>query len=156
MGLRSGRSGAKPFVGGDVVNVNERRFRLTAATLLVAEMAPTARVLCRRACRNILIGVLYVLELKRKNNCNQLQLCGEEIDGLGRERLRCLGPTPGTGTGWRREKNCAWWWPLATPGLAWEPPIRRPDLDPPISGSNGPADLTWRRIYSTSSSLLTS
>lgn len=36
------------------------------------------------------------------------------------ERLRCLGPTPGTGNWMEREKNCAWWWPPSTPGLAWE------------------------------------
>lgn len=74
MVLRAGRAGGKPFVGGDVGNVNERRFRLTAATLLVAEMAPTARVLCRRAFRNILVGVLYVLEIEKEKQSQPIAI----------------------------------------------------------------------------------
>lgn len=63
---------------------------LTAATLLVAEMAPTARVLCRRAFRNILIGIWMCLERKGR----QLQLacnCVERrVDGGRRWWLRSL------------------------------------------------------------------
>ncbi len=40
--------------------------KLTAAILLEAEMAPTARVDCRRAFRNILKGVLDVTRVKGK------------------------------------------------------------------------------------------
>jgi hypothetical protein len=57
MELRSGRA------GGDA---------LTAATLLEAERAPTARVLCRTAFRNMLevCGASNV----RENNCNRVAI----------------------------------------------------------------------------------
>ena len=64
MGLRSIRLGG----GG-----------LTAAILLEAEMAPTARVDCRRAFRNILKIVLDVTRVEGMQLHGELQLRGGEI-----------------------------------------------------------------------------
>jgi len=46
-------------------------------------MALTARVDCRRAFRNILDEVYEVLYKEEKNNCNQIAIEGEEIEGRG-------------------------------------------------------------------------
>lgn len=62
--MRSGRT------GGDA---------LTAATLLVAERAPTARVLCRRAFRNILKRCV-VPQMSGETIAIELQLRGGEIE----------------------------------------------------------------------------
>jgi hypothetical protein len=70
MGLRSG-SGVR------------RCGALTAATLLEAERAPTARVLCRRAFRNIFSRYVSPLVM-RVNNCNQVAIA---LRGDGDERL---------------------------------------------------------------------
>lgn len=64
MELRSGRAG-----GG----------ALTAATLLEAEKAPTARVLCRTAFRNMLRGV-WCLKWLEETIAIGLQLRGGEIE----------------------------------------------------------------------------
>lgn len=80
--LEAGENGGQKKIvcaGGVVSSPRQRGDGLTAATLLEAEMAPTARVLCRRAFRNILEAVLYVPGVGGKTIAIDLQLCGEEI-----------------------------------------------------------------------------
>ena len=95
MGLRS---------GSDV----RRCGALTAATLLEAESAPTARVLCRRAFRNIFSSYVSPLVM-RGNNCNQVAIA---LRGDGDERLMEVWGSQSeqncqeglAGLGWRGER----------------------------------------------------
>lgn len=78
MGLAMGLGGAGS--GGRGENIASLSCaRLTTAILLVADRAPTARVLCRRAVRNIVKEDAGVPKRKEKTIAIGLQLCGEEI-----------------------------------------------------------------------------
>lgn len=68
---------------------------LTTASLLVAERAPTARVLCLRAFRNILTRYMGPLQ-NRENNCKRVAIAWRgDLDGEVDGRLES-----------RREENC--------------------------------------------------
>lgn len=75
MGLGGAGSGGR---GENIASLSCVR-RLTTAILLVADRAPTARVLCRRAVRNIVKEDAGVPKRKGKTIAIGLQLCGEEI-----------------------------------------------------------------------------
>lgn len=79
MGLAMGLGGREIGRPGRKHCVVELWVRLTTAILLVAERAPTARVLCRRAVRNIVKEMQECLKEKGKTIAIGLQLCGEEI-----------------------------------------------------------------------------
>lgn len=79
MGLAMGIGGRGIGRPGRKHCVVELVRRLTTAILLVADRAPTARVLCRRAVRNIVKEDAGVPKRKEKTIAIGLQLCGEEI-----------------------------------------------------------------------------